>query len=50
VTKTRVENVLAGLVADDEVTVDKIRVPPTDPLRDGYEGMLIAVGRNRGSP
>ncbi|MDQ1295640.1 MAG: hypothetical protein QG608_3525 [Actinomycetota bacterium] len=50
VTKTRVENVLAGLVADGEVTVDKIRVPPTDPLRDGYEGMLIAVGRTRGNP
>jgi hypothetical protein len=37
-----VEETLKGFGAD--VRVEKVDVPASDPLRDGYDGMIIAVG------
>jgi hypothetical protein len=32
-----------------EALVTKVQVPASDPLRDGYKGMIIAVGTTAGS-
>jgi hypothetical protein len=42
VTEDRVRRTLQPQV--DDVTVRKIDVPAQDPLRDGYDGMIVAVG------
>jgi NNMT/PNMT/TEMT family protein len=42
VTENVVKDVLRGLGAHARVT--KVQVPASDPLRDGYKGMIIAVG------
>jgi hypothetical protein len=42
VNKAVVEETLIGSGAD--VDVEKVDVPASDPLRDGYDGMIIAVG------
>ena len=42
VNENRVTRTLHALGAN--ATVKKIDVPASDPLRDGYDGMIIAVG------
>ncbi|MFE9424561.1 SCO2525 family SAM-dependent methyltransferase [Kitasatospora sp. NPDC006697] len=43
-------DVLNGLqgYAEDDLTISHIDVPGSSPLRDGYSGMLLALGRLRG--
>jgi len=50
VTRDKVQEVLTRLVARDGVRVHDIGIPSDAPLREGYEGMIVAVGRIGGKP